>query len=70
MQKFVGVNGVLGPERLSELSRRSDGPAALYLASHWGAIVATSTAMYFTSSCFSFRSQSPWPRHERHGGRQ
>ncbi len=48
MQNFVGVNGVLEPERLSELSRRSDGPAALYLASHWGAIVATSTAMYFT----------------------
>ena len=42
MQDFVGVKGVLSPERLQELSQRSDWPALVQLASHWGALAASS----------------------------
>jgi fatty acid desaturase len=49
MKDFVGVNGVITPQRLAELSQRKDGPALLYLASHWGAIGLTGWLMYLTS---------------------
>ena len=42
MQDFVGVKGVVSPERLSELSQRSDWQALAQLASHWGALAANS----------------------------
>ena len=48
MQDFVGVKGVMPRERLAELSERRDGPALLYLASHWGAIALNSVAMHYT----------------------
>ena len=47
MHDFVGVRGVIAPGRLAELSERRNAPGLLYLASHWGAIAASSTAMYF-----------------------
>ena len=48
MKDFVGVGGVIEAQRLAELSKRENGPALIYLASHWGAIAATSWAMYLT----------------------
>ena len=47
MQDFVGVKGVIPKARLAELSERSNAPAFLYLASHWGAIALNSVAMYY-----------------------
>lgn len=48
MKDFIGVSGVLSAARLSELSARRNGPAALYLASHWGAIGATTWGLSIT----------------------
>lgn len=49
MHDWTGAKDVISKERLSELSTtRSDGPAALYLLSHVGAIAATTTALYWT----------------------
>ena len=48
MKDFVGVSGVLGSARLRELSVRRNGPALLYLASHWGAIGLTTWGLALT----------------------
>ena len=48
MQDFVGVEGVLSKARLQELSQRTDGPALIALAAHFGAIGANTTAMAWT----------------------
>ena len=48
MQDFIGARGLIPGERLAELSERSDRPALLYLASHFGAIALNSVAMYYT----------------------
>jgi fatty acid desaturase len=42
MQDFVGAKGIISAERLRVLSERSDGPGLLHLASHLGALVASS----------------------------
>ena len=48
MKDFVGVEGVISPQRLAELSERRNGPALFYLATHFGAIAATSWFMFLT----------------------
>ncbi len=48
MLDFVGVKGLIKPERLAELSERRDAPGLLYLASHIGAIAANSVVMTWT----------------------
>ena len=48
MHDFVGAENVIDKARLKELSQRSNGPAALYLSSHFGAIALTTTALYWT----------------------
>ena len=50
MKDFVGLDGILSRERLAELSVRRDGPALLYLSSHWGAIAASTWALSLTWS--------------------
>lgn len=52
MQDFIGVQNVIDKDRLRELSHRSDGPALLHLASHWGAIVVTGFALYLTAGAW------------------
>ena len=47
MQDFIGAKGVIAKERLAELSERRNGPAFLYLASHWGAIALNAAAMHY-----------------------
>ena len=47
MQDFIGAKGVIPKERLAELSERRNGPAFLYLASHWGAIALNGAAMHY-----------------------
>ena len=49
MDDFVGTNDVLSRERLRELSVRSNGPALLYLASHWGAMAFCAFALVKTA---------------------
>ena len=48
MDDFIGVRGVMEPERLEELSARSDASGLLQLASHAGAIAATTWLMTWT----------------------
>ena len=48
MKDFVGVKGVIEPQRLTELSERRNGPGLLYLASHVGVIAANTVAMTLT----------------------
>lgn len=45
MDDFIGVRGVLGSDRLAELSPRSDARGLLQLASHAGAIAVTTALM-------------------------
>ena len=47
MQDFIGAKGVIAKERLAELSERRNGPAFLYLASHWGAIAVNGAATHY-----------------------
>ena len=47
MHDFIGAKGVIAKERLAELSERRNGPAFLYLASHWGAIALNGAAMHY-----------------------
>ena len=42
MQDFIGAKGVISTERLAELSTRRNWPGLVQLASHFGAIAATS----------------------------
>ena len=46
MKDFVGVDGVITPQRLAELSQRKNGPALLYLTSHFGALALTAWLMF------------------------
>lgn len=48
MDGFVGVNGVIEPRRLKELSERSDAKGLVQAASHLGAIAATTTCLALT----------------------
>ena len=49
MDDWVGTGNVIDKQRLRELSERRNGPAALYLASHVGAIGVTTMALYYTA---------------------
>lgn len=49
MDDFIGAETVIDRERLRALSQRSNLPAALYLASHFGAIAATTAGLYWTA---------------------
>ena len=48
MLDFVGVHGVMPPERLRELAERSDAKGLLQLATHLGAIALTTAGLAFT----------------------
>ena len=48
MDDFIGVHGVMEPERLEELSPRSDARGLLQLTSHAGAIGANSLLLAWT----------------------
>ncbi|MEM7404100.1 MAG: fatty acid desaturase [Pseudomonadota bacterium] len=48
MQDFIGRKNLIPPERLRELSERSDLAGALQLTSHFGAILLTGAGLHFT----------------------
>ena len=48
MHDFIGAHNVIDRARLAELSQREDGPALLYSASHFGALVVNTVAMSWT----------------------
>ena len=45
MHDWTGTEKVIDKERLRDLSERSNGPAALYLLSHAGAIALTTMGL-------------------------
>ena len=48
MDHFIGRGDLIAPERLCELTRRSDWKGAVQTLSHFGAIGATGTGLWFT----------------------
>ena len=48
MDDFIGVRGVISPDRLKELSKRSNTLGLVQLASHYGAIAANTAALAAT----------------------
>ena len=49
MHDWIGTENVIDKQRLGELSERRNGPAALYLTSHVGAIAVTTIGLYYTA---------------------
>ena len=48
MDDFIGCRNLIPPEKLRELTRRSDSKGAIQALSHFGAIAVTGTGLWLT----------------------